>query len=122
MGRSAALAMARLAPVAARGEDMVRVGPGVLRPLFAVRPDTPPIPVGAFLLDAAPVTRAEMQGFRWLPAGPRPPHAPATGVDDFTARAHCALRGARLPTEAEWELAVHGPDETPAELPPVQAA
>ncbi|MBX5482843.1 MAG: formylglycine-generating enzyme family protein [Myxococcaceae bacterium] len=97
------------------------------------------IEVPAFLLDRHPVTNAEFLEFvrrhpewqrgrvsplfaderylaRWaspLDPGPDAPlRAPVTEVSWFAARAYCKSRGARLPTENEWELAARaGADE-----------
>lgn len=87
--------------------------------------------VAAFELDRHPVTNAEYLEFvratpRWrrgevaelfadasylahwggaLELGAAHPQQPVTHVSWFAARAFCASRGARLPSEAEWEVA-----------------
>lgn len=38
------------------------------------------------------------------------PNQPHVCVDWFSAKAHCESRGARLPSEMEWEYAVRGPN------------
>lgn len=111
---------------------MGRVGPGVYRPLYAASPAEQTVPVKAFLLDKKPVTNAEFLAFvrsspgwrrdqikrlfadegylsRWQ--GPDflgkavRPASPVTQVSWFAAKAYCAARNARLPSEREWELA-----------------
>ena len=109
---------------------MVRVGPGAVRPLYAAAGASRQ--VAPFWLDREPVTNARYLAFvkrspawrrgqvpalfadakylaRW--ATPQslgegaPGDAPVVQVSWFAARAYCQARGARLPTESEWELA-----------------
>ena len=116
---------------AARADDgMSSVGPAVYEPFFPPTPSERAIPVAAFRIDRTPVTVALFRDFvrahpewrrdriprlfadagylaRWpSPVDIRPgdEDRPITEVSWFAAKAYCDARGARLPTEAEWEL------------------
>ena len=75
--------------------------------------------VDAFFIDVTEVTneayRACVAAGECEAAGPLyrdydAPTQPITGMDWFQARQFCLSRGARLPTDAEFELASRGPD------------
>jgi formylglycine-generating enzyme required for sulfatase activity len=111
---------------------MVVVGPGVYRPLYPASAEEQVISVRRFYLDAWPVTNGEFLAFvtahpewrrnrvgrlfadagylsQWssadaLGAAVRP-RSPVTNVSWFAAKAYCAARAGRLPSEREWELA-----------------
>lgn len=119
---------------------MVRIPSGRILPFYGGDRRTQ-VEVGTFALDVLPVTNARFLEFvranpRWqrsavtrlfadagyltgwsgdLELGPGVrPSAPVVHVSWFAARAYCASRNARLPTENEWEYVARA-DETRAD-------
>jgi len=140
IGMAAALG----APLAAAadGPSMIALPAATYRAVTA-KATEPAKAVAPYRLDRVPVTNAEFLAFveanpSWrrdrAPAvvaddhylagwsGPltlgsqAPAQAPVVGVSWFAARAYCASRGARLPSEAEWELAAARPSATGAAI------
>lgn len=129
-----------LSPAHAKAEGMAKIDSGEVRPVYPPSPNETTVKVGGFLLDRHPVTNGEFLAFvsrhpewrrnevkplfadqnylgHW--AGPKelgklaPEDAPVTRVSWFAASAYCEARGARLPTENEWELAAEGSPDDP---------
>lgn len=120
----------RIDAVSPRDAPMAIVGPTLYKPFVpASGKEGEKLRQPAFLLDVAPVTNADFLRFvraepswrqgapprlfaeerylsHWaapLDLGRAPPDAPVVSVSWFAARAYCSYRGARLPTEQEWE-------------------
>jgi REP element-mobilizing transposase RayT len=77
------------------------------RPIHEQCFDTP------FWMDKYEVTQIQFSLWGGSKANPNAffgDNRPVENITWFEARDFCALRGARLPTEAEWEYAARGPD------------
>lgn len=130
------------APTATNGAPDLGLAPGAVATAGRPLPDPldpRDVDVSAFLIDRTEVTQAHYAEFLGA-TGYRPPYVdepwaadgwswdgatapratadhPVVLVNWFDARAYCAWADKRLPTEAEWQLAVLGPADAERAYP-----